>query len=126
MLKETLTFVSAIPTYPGDWLFPTVLHRYRLSSSAAHNSSHSLSSLFSCSCVIHCQWGKTIMDSGFKVFKHPGRDRAWFVADCTGGTILVDNCKSLDAAIHARQALILRLQSELRHTTNRAESDTGW
>jgi hypothetical protein len=58
--------------------------------------------------------GDKTMDSAFKVYKHPGRDRAWFIAEAVSGTIVVDNCTSLDAAIQARQHLIERLESELR------------
>jgi hypothetical protein len=65
----------------------------------------------------HCEWGKQIMDSEFKVFKHPGRDRAWFIAD-SSGTIVIDNCTSLDAAIRAREHLISRLQAALRHAAD--------
>jgi hypothetical protein len=66
------------------------------------------------------------MDSEFKVYKHPGRDHAWFIAEAVSGTILVDNCTSLDAAIQARQSLISRLQAELRRETSPVEADTAW
>jgi hypothetical protein len=66
------------------------------------------------------------MESGLRVFKHPGRDHAWFVATSLSGTILIDNCTSLDAAIQARRDLISRLQSEMRLTAELVETDTGW
>ena len=65
------------------------------------------------------------MDSEFKVYKHPSRN-CWFIADAVGGTILVDNCRSLDAAIQARQGLISRLQAALRRNVGRVEADTAW
>ena len=65
------------------------------------------------------------MDSEFKVYKHPSRN-CWFIADAVGGTILVDNCRSLDAAIQARQSLISRLQAALRRNFKPVEVDIGW
>jgi hypothetical protein len=64
------------------------------------------------------------MDSKFKVYKHPGRDRAWFVAEPISGTVLIDNCTSLDAAIQARQHLIARLQSTLRRNVRPMQGDS--
>jgi hypothetical protein len=49
-----------------------------------------------------------------KVYKHEGRDRAWYVAEAVSGTILVDNCTSLDAAIQAQESLLEGWRSELR------------
>ena len=38
-----------------------------------------------------------------KIFKHEG-ERGWFVAD-ESGTILIDGCTDLEAAIRARRKL---------------------
>jgi hypothetical protein len=65
------------------------------------------------------------MDSEFKVYKHPSRN-CWFIADAVGGTILVDNCRSLDAAIQARQSLIARLESALQPNAKPIEADATW
>jgi hypothetical protein len=64
------------------------------------------------------------MDSEFKVYKHPSRN-CWFIADAVGGTILVDNCRSLDAAIQARQSLISRLQAALTRNAKSFVSNSG-
>jgi hypothetical protein len=61
------------------------------------------------------------MDSELKIYKHPGRD-CWFISDNVGGTILVDNCTSLDAAIQARRRLIARLKSALRRNPGKADT----
>jgi len=64
------------------------------------------------------------MDSGFKVYKHTDRDGAWFVADPISGAIVIDNCTSLDAAIQARQQLIVRVQSAVRRNPRPEETDS--
>jgi hypothetical protein len=65
------------------------------------------------------------MDSELKFYKHPSRDRC-FIADAVGGTILIDNYTSLDAAIQARQHLISRLESALRRNAKPIEVDATW
>jgi hypothetical protein len=63
------------------------------------------------------------MDSALRVYKHTDRDGAWFVADPISGTILIDNCTSLDAAIQARQRLIAGVQSAVRRNARPEEAD---
>jgi|HubBroStandDraft_6_1064221.scaffolds.fasta_scaffold7262951_1 hypothetical protein len=46
-----------------------------------------------------------------KIFKHEG-ERGWFVAD-ESGTILIDGCTDLEAAIRARRKLLARLEDSL-------------
>jgi hypothetical protein len=46
-----------------------------------------------------------------KIFKREDQ-RGWFVAD-ESGTVLVDGCPDLDAAIIARQKLLARVQDSL-------------
>jgi hypothetical protein len=41
----------------------------------------------------------------FKIYKHSDRC-CWFIAEAFSGTIVIDACRSLDAAIQARQRLI--------------------
>ena len=65
------------------------------------------------------------MDSELKVYKHPTRN-CWFIADSFSGTILIDNCKSLDAAIRARQDLISRLQAALRRNVGSRALGFSW
>jgi hypothetical protein len=64
------------------------------------------------------------MDSEFKVYKHPNSN-CWFIAEPVSGTILINNCRSLDAAIQARQSLISRLQAVLRRNFKPMEADTN-
>jgi hypothetical protein len=46
-----------------------------------------------------------------KIFTHEG-EQSWFVAD-ESGTILIDGCADLEAAILARQKLLARLEHSL-------------
>jgi hypothetical protein len=41
----------------------------------------------------------------FKIFKHSDRS-CWFIAEAFSGPIVINGCRSLDAAIQARQRLI--------------------
>ena len=54
-----------------------------------------------------------------KIFKHEG-ERGWFVAD-ESGTVLIDGCTDLEAAICARQKLLARLKDSL----NKAKGNLG-
>jgi hypothetical protein len=55
----------------------------------------------------------------FKIYKHAGRG-CWFIAEAYSGTTAIDNCKSLDAAIQARQRLIAGARG-----LQKCESDVG-
>ena len=55
----------------------------------------------------------------FKIYKHAGRG-CWFIAEAYSGTIAIDDYKSLDAAIHARQRLIAAVRG-----LQKCEADVG-